>query len=269
MPSKPAAARLRQISSWIDAGLDLGVSELAEKFGVTTETVRRDLKLLEKDGSIRRVFGGAVPVGQDLPPLEERETQGAAAKRAIARMVAPFVSADQCIYLSSGSTCLAVARELAAGPRLQIMTHMPKVAEILGAPGRHEVTLVGGLYNYSDGIATGLSVLETVENRNFDLSIIGAYGLEEDFGAVDNVEYNFHLKRRLKARSRRCIFLATAEKFGRAGTFRTLPLAELDILVTDRAPDTADLSRLRRAEVEVLWPEKTGASKPEQRAQGG
>ncbi len=256
MATTPAATRHRQISSWINAGRDLSVAELAERFGVTTETVRRDLKVLEKDGSVKRVFGGAIPVGQDIPPLEEREAQGAAGKRAIARLVTRFVSKDQCIYLSSGSTCLAVARELAVGPCVSVMTHMPKIAEVLGAPGRHDVTVAGGRYSYDDGIITGPSVLAAIDCRDFDLSIIGAFGLTDDFGTVDSTEHNFHLKRKLRERSRRCIFLATAEKFGRPATFRTLPLSDLGTVITDQAPDTHYLRRFQEEQVETLWPEK-------------
>lgn len=261
MPSTPAALRHRQITSLIETGETLSVARLAERFGVTTETVRRDLKLLERDGSVRRVFGGAVPICDSSPPLEERETREAGGKRAIARLVAPLIEPHMIVYLGSGSTVLATARELAGGPRLRVMTHMPKIAEVMGAGGRHEVTLVGGIYSYEHGAVMDTSVVAAVEHRNFDVAIIGVRGIDRWSGVTDSAEYNFYLKRKLKERSRRCLFLATHDKFGRSNTFRTLSLHEIDVLVTNRRPHADDLSRLDDAGVTVLWPDGEAANR--------
>lgn len=262
MHPTPAAGRQRQIIVWVDAGRDLSVSAMAAEFGVTTETVRRDLKSLEQDGRIRRVYGGAIPIGRHAPPLEDRQAENAAGKRAIADLVAPFVVEDQDVYLSSGSTVLAVAQKLASGPRLHVMTHMLKIAEVMGASGRHAVEMTGGFYKYSAGNLVGQAVPEAVTHRNFDLAIVGVLGLDLDFGVVDQSDYLFELKRRLKNRSRRSIWVASHEKFGRAGRFRTIPFDDLDVLVTDREPQEAYRLRLEEAGVEVLWPNRMTGAEP-------
>ena len=249
-----AVRRQQQILRLIQDGSDLSVGAIAAEFGVTTETVRRDLKALEGTGRLRRVYGGAVPVGRDSPPLADRLVDNAEGKQAIGRLVAGLVSDDQLIYMSSGSTVLAVAQALAGGPRLTVMTHMPPVAEVLAAGGRNTVILTGGVYDPQHRALTGEAVPEAVTDRIFDLAIVGAYGLDPDFGLVDEPKYMFALKRRLKHQSRRCIWVADRTKFGRSGRFQTLTFQDLDVVVTDIRPPDAYHRRLVDAGVEVLWP---------------
>lgn len=254
-----AVRRQQQILHLIQGGSDMSIGAIAAEFDVTTETVRRDLKVLEDEGRVRRVYGGAIPIGQASPPLADRVAENAEGKEAIGRLVAGLVSENQMIYMASGSTVLAVARELVSRPKLTVMTHMPAVAEAVAAQGKHTAILTGGVYAPSHGALTGDAVPKAVKNRIFDLSIVGVYGLDPDFGLVDDPKYLFTLKRRLKRQSRRCIWLADRTKFGRSGHYRTLPFEELDVVVTDVRPSEAYVKRLTDAGVELLWPGRDDA----------
>ncbi len=258
-----AARRQQQILKLITDGFDLSVGAIAAEFGVTTETVRRDMKVLESEGRLRRVYGGAIPIGREPPPLDDRVIENADGKQAIGRLVAGLVSEDQVIYMSAGSTMLAVAEALVDAPRLTVMTHMPPVAETLAASGRHKVILTGGVYEPQHRSLSGEAVPEAVRDRIFDLSILGAFGLDPDFGLVDDPKFLFDLKRRLKEQSRRCIWLADRSKFGRSGHYNTLPFEALDVLVTDARPPEAYYRRLTEAGVELLWPGRNGPPGPD------
>ena len=120
----------------ITEGSDLSVGAIAAEFDVTTETVRRDLKVLDGAGKLRRVYGGAIPIGRESPPLNDWVVENASGKSAIGCLVAGSVSKDQMVYIAAASTMLVVAKALVDGPRLTVMSHMPPIAKILAAGGR-------------------------------------------------------------------------------------------------------------------------------------
>ena len=253
-----AVNRHQQIIDRANAGAELSVSAMAAEFGVTPETVRRDLVTLEAQGRLRRVFGGAVPIGRQGLPAEDRAMTNPAGKEAIGAIVAGLVRPEMWVYLDSGTTALAVARALATGPSLRVLTHMPAIAEALTVHEQagHHVELTGGVYNARHRRLRGNAILDAVRDRRFDLSIIGVHGITLDDGVIDWSEAAFRLKRLLMSRARRCIWLAAAEKFGVSAYHRTAPFEDLDTLVTDRPPPPAFRSRLGDAGVTVLLPDR-------------
>ena len=231
---------------------------MAAEFGVSRETVRCDLVTLEAQGRLRRVFGGAVPIGRRGLPVDDRAMANTAGKEAIGAIVAGLVEPDMWVFVDSGTTALAAARALATGPSLKVMTHMPAVAEALAAPtgSGHHVELTGGVYDARHRRLTGEAVLETVRARRFDLAILGVHGITLEDGVLDGGDAAFRLKRLLVKRARRSIWLADTQKFGVAAFHCTAALEDLDTLVTDRPPPAAFRDRLRDAGVTVLQPDR-------------
>ena len=261
MPSNLlATSRRKRMLEMIEGGHDLSVSAIAAEFDVATETVRRDLKELERQGLVRRVYGGGVPIGRPSPPLSDRVIENPTGKSAIAQIVLDAMVDDLSVYMGAGSTMLAVAEALANGPHLSVLTHMPRIAEVMGESARHDVALTGGVYRHEHRALTGPKVPDAITDRVFDLSIMSVYGLDLDFGLVDDADYVFSLKRALKRQSRRCIWVADESKFGRSGRFRTMGFDDLDVLVTDQRPADPYLNALTDAGVELVWPDM--ASRP-------
>lgn len=233
---------------------DQGVkaAAIADELGVSSETVRRDLRQLEVEGRLKRVYGGAVPLGRDIAPLEARLAQNPDGKDAMARAAAAFVEKDQWVYLSGGTPLLHVARRLADGPAVKVMTHMPAVADALIGTAAHEIHLTGGQYHPAHRILEGPAVLAALEGRLFDLAIVGAQGLHAQRGAVDVRESLSRLKRKVMAHAKRCIWLCGSADFDQEAHFTTASLAELETLVTDRPPQGALASALEAAGVTVV-----------------
>ena len=252
-----AANRHRQILDRAKQGADLSVSAMAAAFDVSMETVRRDLIELEAQGLLRRVFGGAVPIGRQGAPADDRAMVNAAGKAAIGAIVAGLVEPEMWVYVDSGTTALAAARALATGPSLRVLTHMPAIADALTAhePSRHHVELTGGVYNPRHRRLTGDAILDTVRDRRFDLAIVGVHGMTIDDGVVDWNDASFRLKRRLLQRAQRCIWLADAQKFDKPAYHLTASFEDLDTLVTDRPPPDAFEDRLYEAGVTVRFPD--------------
>ena len=254
MPSQPAAARRHRILQLVSEGEAPAVGSMAATFGVSTETIRRDLKVLDKQGKLHRVYGGALPVGRPAqPPVLDRVTEGASGKQAIGRLVASLVRPDQWVFIGGGSTALSVARCLATGPGLRVMTQMPAIADVMVDSGNHRVFLTGGEYHPRHRNTVGNTVFDTLSNRAFDIAIFGVYGIDAVRGIVDNAEFGHRLKRFLMQRSQRTVWVADGSKFGVAGHFCTAAFGAIDTIVTDRAPPPRIAGRLADGDATVIW----------------
>ena len=146
------AARQQRIIAMISHGDIIAVGDLALEFGVSPETIRRDIRALEEAGGLRRVHGGAAPAGAvDLTarrPVVERLGVEREAKTLAARAALPLFEDGMNVFLGGSSTMLLLAEALAQqGPALSVTTNMIDIATMLAANGRCKVTLLGGVVN--------------------------------------------------------------------------------------------------------------------------
>ena len=254
MPSQPAAARRYRILQLVSEGETPAVGSMAAAFGVSTETIRRDLKVLDKQGKLHRVYGGALPIGQQpQPPLSIRVNEDASGKLAIGNLVAGLVRPDQWVFIGGGSTAMAAARCLATGPRLRVVTHMPAIADVMVEGGDHRVILTGGEYHPRYRNLVGNIVFDILSHRAFDVAILGVYGIDETRGIVDNAEFGHRLKRFVMQRSQRTLWLADGSKFGQPGHLCTAEFGSIDTIVTDRPPPSQIAHRLAETKATLVW----------------
>ena len=232
MSKLPAASRHQTIVRLINGGSGMSISAIAETFGVSTETIRRDLVALERGGSVQRVYGGAIPSAREAA-LDERVNMARAGKQAIGNLVAAMIQPDQWIFMTGGSSVLAVAHAMLNGPAVSVMTNMPAIGEALQAGSRHKVIITGGEYDYIGKTLMGDETFEAIRNCSFDLSIIGVYGLDPEYGLVERTKYNMQLKTRLAAQSRSSIYVGDHTKVGAVGRYRSIPFNEIETFVTD------------------------------------
>lgn len=116
------------------------VADMAAQLGVSMETVRRDLKVLEENGQLRRVHGGAMPVvSQQDRPLMERSRIAFREKAAIATLMLPMLEPGLSIFLDTGTTTLALARQLGTLSRLHVFTNSLDIAAVVGQQDQHKV----------------------------------------------------------------------------------------------------------------------------------
>ncbi|HEV7719177.1 MAG TPA: DeoR/GlpR family DNA-binding transcription regulator [Arsenicitalea sp.] len=256
MSKVPAASRHQTIVRLINGGSGMSVSAIAETFGVSTETIRRDLVALERGGSVQRVYGGAVPSDRGAP-LDERVNMARAGKQAIGDLVAAMIEADQWIFMTGGSSVLAVADAMRNGPAVSVMTNMPAIGEALQAGQRHKVILTGGEYNSVSKILVGDEVFEAVKDCSFDLSIVGIYGLDPSYGLVEKTKHNMRLKNQIVAQSRSSIFVGDHTKIGALGRYRSVPFSRIDMLVTDEQLGEPFVQLLSEAGGSILYPQQS------------
>ncbi|GAA0309429.1 DeoR/GlpR family DNA-binding transcription regulator [Rhodovulum strictum] len=218
------------------------VEALAAHFGVTLQTIRRDLADLAEAGRLERVHGGAVlPSGTANIGYQARRALHLPAKRAIARACAARVPGAMSLFLSIGTTTEAVAQELLHHAELMLVTNNINVANILVANESCQIIVTGGTLRRADGGLIGTLATETIRQFKFDLAVIGCSALDSDGDLLDFDIQEVGVSQAILRQSRRTFLVADHSKFQRSAPARIAPLAEIDSFFTDRPlpPDLA------------------------------
>lgn len=255
-----ATERQQQIEQLIATDGRVAVVDLADRFGVTTETVRRDLAALERTGVVRRVHGGAVHrtrASTAEASVAERASQRSGSKQTIARAAVDLLGEelDGALYLDAGTTTGAIAQLLATGPHpagdLEVVTHSMSVAHILAGAQRIGLTAIGGRVRGLTAAAVGAQTVEAIGRLRPDIAFIGTNGVAAGFGLSTPDPDEAAVKRAIVASARRVVVVADGDKFDAELLVSFASLSDVDVLLTDTAP-TGDLAgALREADVEV------------------
>lgn len=234
----------------------VSVADLATEYEVTTETVRRDLSLLERLGLVRRVHGGAVPV-DNLSVLEaavgDRDTAHPEQKEAIAQAaVALLPPPGSTILLDAGTTTARLAAALPRDHRLVVITHcVPIAARLVGVP-HLELHLLPGRVRATTQAAVGVDTVEAIDRIRADVAFIGTNAIDLRHGLSTPDRDEAAVKRAMVSAARRVVALADATKFGHEAAVRFAGLAEVHTLVTDRGLPRAERRRYAAAGPEVV-----------------
>ena len=211
------------------------VDGLAAHFGVTVQTIRRDLAELAETGRLERVHGGAIlPSGTANLAYEERRLLHREAKAAIARACAAEIPDNCSLFLNIGTTTEAVAGQLLDRRNLLVVTNNMNVAGILGASAGCEVVVTGGTLRRADGGLVGPVAVETVRRFKFDIAVIGCSALDTDGDILDFDIEEVGVSQAILDRARRRLLVADHWKFQRSAPARIASLAAMDAIVTDR-----------------------------------
>lgn len=233
---------------------EASVAVLSDAFGVSADTVRRDLLKLENLGVLTRTHGGAVAMAQptaELHSVTERQTRHLASKQAIGAAAARLVVDGETVLINGGSTTLEVARALGAHPGVALVTCSPQVVlAVAEQPGRG-VHLLGGRWYPEFGVVVGPVALPGTLGLRADRLVMGVAGITPAGVSIANVEEAAMISSMIDS-ARRVVVVADASKFDRDAFAVLADLSRIDTLVTDRTPD-GDLARaLADADVAVV-----------------
>ncbi|MFW2513895.1 DeoR/GlpR family DNA-binding transcription regulator [Demequina sp. SO4-13] len=229
------------------------VGLLAEEFGVTVETVRRDLTALERLGVLRRVHGGALPVERLTlePSLETRQTQFAEHKHRIAVRAVEELHEGDSVLLDSGTTTLAIARALPPGLRLTVITNSIDVAAHLVHRERTELMMVGGRVRRRTGAAVGEWLTRALTDVTVDVAFVGANGFTVEHGLTTPDQAEAAAKRAMAIAARRLVCVADASKAGQVHLHRFAPTEQLALIISDGSLDDDTVQDFEDVGVEV------------------
>lgn len=219
------------------------VDDLAQRFGVAVQTIRRDLAEICEAGQLDRVHGGAVARG-GVSNIEytARARLNAAAKAAIARACAAEIPDNASVILNLGTTTEAVARELLRHRNLTVLTNNMNVANILAYNPGCEVIVAGGALRRSDGGLVGELTSGFFEQFKVDFAVIGVSALDAEGDLLDYDLAEVRVSKVIMARARQVFLVADQSKLGRKAPARLASLAQVSAWFTD-APPMGDLAR--------------------------
>lgn len=216
----------------------VSVEALAERFGVTLQTVRRDVKLLAEAGQLARFHGGVRLPSSTTENIayRQRKELHAEGKQRIARAIAQAVPQGSSLLLNIGTTTEAVARELLHHRGLRVITNNLNVAGILCDNPDCEVIVAGGVVRARDRGVIGEATLDFIRQFKVDIGLIGISGIEAD-GTLRDYDFREVKVSRAIIEHSREVWLATdASKFNRPAMVELGRFEQIDRLYTDAAP---------------------------------
>lgn len=221
----------------------VSVDDLAARFDVAVQTIRRDLSDLADQGMLDRVHGGAVmPSGVSNIGYDERRRMNEDAKSAIARACAAEIPDNSSVIINIGTTTEAVARELLNHRNLTVITNNMNVANILVANDSCEVMVAGGALRRSDGGLVGDLTIEFMAQFKPDFAVIGTSALDADGDLLDFDMAEVRVSRAIVAQARKAFLVTDLSKLERSAPMRIISMEALHSVFVDK-PLPAALTR--------------------------
>lgn len=213
------------------------IEALAKDFGVSTQSVRRDIIRLDRDGLLLRFHGGVgLREAETRLGYAEKRTPAADAKRRIAAKAAEMVPEGSVVFLDVGTTVEAVAEALTAKHALRVFTVSLVAAGILGGRPGIDVFVLGGVVRGIDGSLAGETTLATLMRFRFDLAIIGFSGVDHEGTAMDHDLEKVAVKQAAMDQAVRTLIVGDSSKFRRSAVARFGAGAKTAVYVTEALP---------------------------------
>jgi DeoR family glycerol-3-phosphate regulon repressor len=231
------------------------IDDLARRFEVSTQTIRRDIIRLHELKLLRRFHGGAGRHEAAVRLGRGHRTQPTPtpAKSQLGSVVAALIPDGASIFLDVGTTVEAVARALSGHKNLQIVTPSVTAASILVGTSVGSIIVTGGLIRGPDGSLVGDAAVAAVSRFRLDWAVIGCSGFDDDGTVMDADVLQVEVKQRMLNHSRRAMLVADSSTLHRRAVVNIAPLAAFDILATDQElpAHLAEAARASGCEVKV------------------
>ncbi|SNY90056.1 transcriptional regulator, DeoR family [Cohaesibacter sp. ES.047] len=221
----------------LQAGDPLIAVDLAREFGLSLDTIRRDLLALEELGILQRVRGGAVPVRSHSTTYKERREEPQTDCDALVKAAVPLIKEGMTIMVDGGTTLTHLARHIAPLRNLLVVTPSPTVAAIM-LEKDIATYLIGGQISPWGGVATGAEAEGAIRNLAADLAFVGICGLDVDFGLSADDASEAGVMRAMASSASRTILILAHSKLGQRARHRVLPIDQLGTIITDASCDS-------------------------------
>ena len=238
MPAiRDTSERRQQISVLVRERGSVQVAPLAERFGVSMQTIRKDLHFLAKRGVAERSYGGAISADAvnlvAEPPIEAKRATNTDEKARIGALAAAMVMPGDSVVLDSGTTTLQIARHLPDLEDVTVLTNDLDILSVLATKERLTVVMLGGTLRRRNHAFYGAQTEGALDDLHVDKLFLGVDGFDIERGITTHFEPEALLNRKMVQAARQIIAVADGSKFGRVCLHRIISVAEIDDLVTN------------------------------------
>ena len=245
--TRDTSERRQQISALVRKHGSVQVAPLAERFGVSMQTIRKDLHFLTQRGVMERSYGGAIsssaitpaPIGvANEPAVEAKRAIHTEEKQRIGQLAATMVAPGDSIVLDSGTTALQIAHYLPDDVEITVVTNDFDVLAALVQKPQVKIVMLGGVLRRKNMAFYGAQTVNALDDIHVDKLFLGVDGFDIERGITTHYEPEALLNRKMVDAARHVIVVGDRSKFDRVCLHRIISVAEIDALVTDGpAPD--------------------------------
>ncbi|MEQ5774107.1 DeoR/GlpR transcriptional regulator [Thalassospira sp. NFXS8] len=246
-------ARQYEISRLLKRFGTVHIHDLTERLHTSADTIRRDLRQLEKQGNLRRIHGGAILPASDDGTYQERSEEVRPERTAIARHVAQHMIPDEAVvFFDSGTTVLEVVRQLKQSFHGTAIVVNPAAAVILANHANADVIMIGGKILKADMVVSGPSTVEEINRFHADICVLGTCAIHPDLGVSTRRIEERASKAAMIARSSDVIAIATADKLETRMPFKVCDAEAISTLVTGRKLSKSYLANYQTHGIDVV-----------------
>ncbi len=231
------------------------VSDLSREFGVTEETIRRDLEKLDNDGLAHKTYGGAVKadnINLDLP-FQVRKQKNVEGKQHIAALISEMISDGSYLMLDSSTTALCVIKHIMSRKNITIITNSIEILIELCNKSDWNIISTGGTLKDGALSLVGYQAEKMVSGFHVDMAICSCKGLDHTVGVTDSNERDSAMKNAMFSSAKKRILAVDSTKFDKASFVKVCNLSDIDTVVTDCEPDSSWLSSFSESGVNIVY----------------
>ncbi len=246
--------RLEKIKSLIHTQKSVKVSSLSTQFGVSENTIRRDLVELEEIGCCCRTKGGATLIqqGSDRMLFNRRLAHHRGNKRDIAKKAANLITSGSTIFLDSGTTAVEVAEELVTKQHITVITPSLAAANILADIPEITLILPGGIVNHASRSLTGKPAEEFFSDIHADILFLAVKAISIKDGLSDHTLAESAVKQKMISAAHSVVVLADHSKLDKVALSRICSIDAVDTLITDEQADPVFIAQLERIGIRII-----------------
>lgn len=248
-----AMERKARIKTLVMENKSVIVSYLAREFSVNEETIRRDLKALEKEGVLTRTYGGAFVQNGVINDVSVslRKTAYLENKRTIATRCLELIRNGDSIFLDHSTTALEIAKAT-AHMNITVVTNSLLAADYLAQKGEGQLILIGGVFEPKNRCFAGNAMLDALEGYYVDMAFLSCRSVDLENGVTDSAEQSAAIRRRVLRRTERSYLVADHTKFGKTSFLNICGLDALNGIVTDETLSEAWHTEAARLGLTIL-----------------
>lgn len=246
--------RRQKIMDILQKNKKVYVAKLAQEFGITEETVRRDLEKLENQNLLQRSYGGAIlmeKTNEDLS-FDQRSITHVAEKRKITEKAHQLIEKGDTIFMDSSSTALMLRPYLENKENITIITNSIRLLYDAALNTNLHIISTGGKLKENSFALIGPTALDTIDKFTVDVAIISCKALNKQHGFMESTEEEAMIKKNMLKHARKIILLADHHKFDKIAFTRIGYLEEIDTLITDQRPNQEWCNLLQEKNIQLI-----------------